>query len=133
MGANTIERAAVERQAGGEPPQEPTIIHLTMVIRVMLIIGIGLILIGTAIGLISDGALPTPVISVSNLPSMLASFDAAAFITLGILTCLITPATYIFYMGVSYARAHDRMYTLIAGIVFLIIMGSIVEIGRAHV
>jgi uncharacterized membrane protein YfcA/uncharacterized membrane protein len=126
MGANTIERAAVERQAGGEPPQEPTIIHLTMVIRVMLIIGIGLILIGTAIGLISDGALPTPVISVSNLPSMLASFDAAAFITLGILTCLITPATYIFYMGVSYARAHDRMYTLIAGIVFLIIMGSIV-------
>jgi hypothetical protein len=111
---------------GAGPNQERSIVYLPIVIRVMLTIGIAFILLGTAIGLIRDGALPTPVISVSNLPSTLASFDAAAFITLGILVCLITPATYIFYMGVSYAHARDRMYTLVAGIVFLIIMGSIV-------
>ena len=127
MGTNVIERPAVGRPApGGESNQDRAIVYLPIVIRVMLAIGIVLILLGTSIGLIRDGALPTPVISFSNLPSMLASFDAAAFITLGILVCLITPATYIFYMGVSYAHARDRMYTLIAGIVFLILVGSIV-------
>jgi uncharacterized membrane protein YfcA/uncharacterized membrane protein len=110
----------------GEPNRDSAIVYLPIVIRGMLAIGIAFILLGTAIGLIRDSAVPTPIISFTNLPSMLANFDAAAVITLGILVCLITPATYILYMGVSYAHAHDRMYTLIAGIVFLIIMGSIV-------
>ncbi|HVX30695.1 MAG TPA: TSUP family transporter, partial [Nitrolancea sp.] len=117
----------------GEPDQESAITLLPIVIRVMLTLGMAFILIGTAIGLVQDGALPTPVISFSNLPSMLADFNAAAFITLGILVCLITPATYIFYMGISYARAGDWLYTLIAGIVFLIIMGSIVVAALSSV
>lgn len=92
----------------------------------MLIVSVALILLGTVIALFREGALPTPVISFTDLPPMLISLDAAALITLGVLVCLITPPTFILYMGISYARARDRLYTLIAGIVFCIIVGSII-------
>ncbi len=99
---------------------------LAIVFRIMLAIGIGLIIAGTAIGLIRNGRLPTPVVSFGNLPSQLVSLESAAILTLGILVILITPGTAIAFMGVAYARAHDRLYTLIAAGVFTIILGSIV-------
>ncbi len=99
---------------------------LAIVFRIMLAIGIGLIILGTAIGLIRNGKLPIPVISVGNLPSQLASLDSAAVLTLGILVILVTPATAIAFMGIAYARARDRLYTLIAAGVFTIILSSIV-------
>lgn len=99
--------------------------HLAIVLRVMLTLGIALIILGSAVGLIRHGALPTPVIAVKQLPTQLAQLDAAAILTLGVLVFLITPATAIAYMGISYARARDRLYTLIAAAVFGIIIASI--------
>ena len=86
---------------GSEGIKGSAIAYLAIVLRVMLTIGIVLILLGTAIGLIRDGKLPTPVVSVTHLPSMLVHLDAAAILSLGVLVFLITPATAIFYMGIS--------------------------------
>ncbi len=105
---------------------EDAVSYLAIVLRVTLTIGIVLILIGSAIGLIRDGSLPTPVIGVTHLPSQVFHLKPAGILSLGVLVFLISPAIAIAYMGISFARARDRLYMLVAGIVFSIIIGSIV-------
>ncbi len=124
---------AARARTGDTPPStenppavEDAISYLAIVMRIMLTLGIALILIGSAVGLIRHGILPTPVIGITHLPSQVVHLDSAGILTLGILVFLISPATAIAYMGISYARAKDRLYTLVAGVVFCIILGSIV-------
>jgi uncharacterized membrane protein YfcA/uncharacterized membrane protein len=128
MGISTATRTGPSRVATREhtaPPDEATT-YLAVVFRTMLAIGIGLIVAGSALGLIRNGSLPTPVIGISHLFSGLVNLDTAAILTLGVLVFMIAPATAIAFMVVSYARAHDRLYTLISAGVFTIIIGSIV-------
>jgi len=84
MGTNVANTptSGEESASSGEALEVNAIVHLAIVLRVMLTIGIVLILLGTAIGLIRDGKLPTPVISVSRLASLLVHLNPAAILSL---------------------------------------------------
>ncbi len=127
MEITTVRKSVSRKESGKEntAPADDSAIYLAIVFRVMLAIGITLTVLGSAVGLIRAGELPTPVISMSQLLSQLLHFDSAAILTLGVLVILITPATAIAFMGVSFARARDRLFTFISAGVFSIILASI--------
>ncbi len=127
MEITTVRKSVSSKEARKEntAPADDSAIYLAIVFRVMLAIGITLTVLGSAVGLIRAGELPTPVVSISQLFNQLLHFDSAAILTLGILIILIAPATAIAFMGISFARARDRLFTLVSAAVFSIILASI--------
>ena len=128
MGITTSSRSATEDSPAEDAPifADTAVASLSSVYRFMLALGIALIVLGSAVGLIRHHILPTPVIGISHLPSQLVHLDSAAILTLGVLVFLITPASAIAFMAYSYFKAQDRLYTLISSVVFGIIVASIV-------
>lgn len=128
MGITTLTKPETHSQPAPDnpAPEDEAASYLAIVFRIMLYVGIGLMVAGSVIGFVRNGSLPTPVISVSHLSSEIAKLDPAAILSLGVLVFMIAPATAIAFMAVSYAKARDRLYTLIGGTVFAIIVGSIV-------
>lgn len=128
MGTTTLTKPDTHSQPMPDKPapEDEAASYLALVFRFMLALGIALIVAGAAVGWIREGSLPTPVIGVSHLFSGIVNLDSAAILSLGVLVFMIAPATAIAFMAVSYAKSRDRLYTLIAGAVFTIIIGSIV-------
>ncbi len=127
MGISSTSRSATEDPSTEEGPifTDRAVASLASVYRIMLTLGIGLILLGSAVGLIRHHSLPTPIIGIAHLPSQFVHLDSAAILTVGVLVFLITPAAAIAFMAYSYFKAQDRLYTLIATVVFGIIACSI--------
>ena len=105
---------------------ERAVVHLATVLRILMYTGLAIIILGTVLGLVRDGRLPTPVVSFGDLPGQLAGFETGAILSLGVLIFLFSPTVSLAYLTVSFLRARDRLYTLIAGAVLLILIGSIV-------
>ncbi len=128
MGISTTSRSVTEDPSTEEGPIfiDTAAASLASVYRFMLVLGIGLIVLGSAVGLIRHHSLPTPIVGVTHLPLQLAQLDSSAILTLGVLVFLITPAAAIAFMAYSYFKGQDRLYTLISLTVFGIIVASIV-------
>jgi uncharacterized membrane protein len=89
----------------------------------------GIVAVGTIISFVRHGELMIDVIELDHLVSKLADGDSAAIISLGFMVLLAAPAAGLAYLVVAFFRAGNRMYSLFAAIVLLIIIGSI-ALGR---
>jgi uncharacterized membrane protein YfcA/uncharacterized membrane protein len=98
---------------------------LAVLIRAMLAVGVVLVLVAGALGLMREGALPTAAVGLTDLPMGLIRLKAAAWGTLGILVFLATPPAAIAYLGGHFHRAGDRTYALIAGAVFALVVSGL--------
>jgi len=108
-------------------PRRDAATYLVPLYQIVLALGIALMLAGSAVGLIRDGSLPTLVTGVWQTFTGVAQLDAAAILSLGVLVFLVTPATAIAFMAISYASARDRIHALIsAGVVAIIVLSIVI-------
>lgn len=98
---------------------------VAVVIRALLGVGVILVLGAGILGVVKDGRLPTAAVAIAALPLGLFRLDAAAWGTLGVLVFLATPPTAVAYLGVAFHRSGDRVFTLVAGAVFALVMSGL--------
>jgi uncharacterized membrane protein len=103
--------------------------HLALVQRVTLILGLALVLIGTAFELSHRGHIGTAAVTLVELPARLAGLHGDAILTLGLLVLLGAPAVGLVYLAVALLRAKDKLHALFAVIVLSILLGSILFKG----
>ncbi|MCG6955510.1 MAG: DUF1634 domain-containing protein [Gemmatimonadetes bacterium] len=105
---------------------------LAVLIRLLLGVGVILVLGAGVLGVLKEGRLPTAAVSIGALPLGLVTLDAAAWGTLGVLVFLATPPTAVAYLGVTFHRRGDRVFALVAGAVFALVMSGLAMAWLAH-
>jgi len=103
-----------------------------MLIRALLGAGVILVLGAGVLGIVKEGRLPTAAVEIAALPMGLVRLDAATWGTLGVLLFLATPPTAVAYLGVAFYRRGDRVFTLVAGTVFALVMSGLAMAWLAH-
>jgi uncharacterized membrane protein len=107
---------------------------IELTVNRILVGGVALAVALMAIGLVlrlADGQrMPSHVVSLADLPSLLGAFDPAAFLSLGLIVLIATPFVRVAGTIVAFAREHDRRYVLITAVV-LVVMCVGVALGRA--
>lgn len=101
--------------------------RIARLLRVGIYIAIALIAVGVGL-MLAEGRSPldgAPVIVLSQLPADLLHLRPAAFLLLGVIAVLVTPATRVVVAAVAYARARDRIMVLIALAVLAVIASGI--------
>ena len=134
MSRETVEGAAPSgaMMDGQASESAETLVHLASVLRGLLVAGLAVVVIGTVVALMRSGELPTMVSHFRDLPGQLAGFDTGAVLSLGVLVFLFAPMLMLVYLVSAFLRAGDRLYTLIAGTVLVILLGSIVAASFAN-
>jgi uncharacterized membrane protein len=104
-----------------------------MVNRVLVVgvaLAVALMAAGLILGVVDGQGLPSHVVSLAGLPSLLGELDPAAYLSLGLMVLIATPFVRVGGSIVAFAREHDRRYTLITSVV-LVVMCLGVALGRA--
>jgi uncharacterized membrane protein len=118
--------APPSEQLAGPHEMEP----IERLVRVVLLVGIAvsvaLMAVGIVLAAVQDGPFPTGVVPVRELPRGLADFDAAAYLSLGLIVLVGTPFVRVAGSIVAFALAHDRRYVAVTAVVFLVMCLSVV-------
>jgi uncharacterized membrane protein len=93
-------------------------------------VAVALMAAGLVLGVAGGEGLPSHVVSLGDLPSLLGSFDPAAYLSLGLIVLIATPFARVAGTIVAFAREHDRRYVVIT-VVVLVVMCLGVALGRA--
>jgi uncharacterized membrane protein len=104
-----------------------------MVSRILMIgiaISVTLMVIGLVLGVFDKQGMPKHVVPLADLPSLLRSFDPAAYLSLGLIVLIATPFVRVLGSIVAFAREGDRRYVLITAVVLAVMCLSVV-LGRA--
>ncbi len=126
-------------QIGGVPPkhdapQKHVMVPIERMVSRVLTIGIAvsvtLMAIGLILGFFDRQGTPTHVVPLADLPSLLRSFDPAAYLSLGLIVLIATPFVRVLGSIVAFARQRDRRYVLITAVVLVVMCLSVV-LGRA--
>ena len=120
---------------GEAAPAVPhTLTGVERMVRLVLLAGIGVSVALMAVGLVLVVAraqpLPVSVTPVSALPHDLATLQAAAFLSLGLIVLIATPFVRVAGSVVAFAREGDRRYVLITSVVLAVMCLSVL-LGRA--
>lgn len=98
-------------------------------VRFVLLVGIAisvmLMAIGIVLAAIQGGPFPTGVVPVRELALGLADFDAAAYLSLGLIVLVGTPFVRVAGSIVAFALEHDRRYVAVTAVVFLVMCLSV--------
>ena len=103
-------------------------------VRRVLLLGIGisvaLMAVGLALVVVRAQPLPVSVTPVTDLPHDLATLQAAAYLSLGLMVLIATPFVRVAGSVVAFAREGDRRYVLITSVVLAVMCLSVL-LGRA--
>jgi uncharacterized membrane protein len=98
-------------------------------------LSVGLLVLGVA-ALLLGGASPLdggPGLDLASLGTQLATFDAAGFLWLGLLTVIATPISRVIVAAVAYGRVGDRSMVGIALAILAVIAFGVVTAGAGTV
>ncbi len=99
--------------------------RLANTFRTLIVLGLGLILLGSVLQFIIDGQLHAELIAPAQLFSALFALDPRALTTLGFTAIILGPATGLLTLLWTYGRQNERLAPVVALLVFLIIILSI--------
>jgi uncharacterized membrane protein len=100
------------------------------VLLVGLLISVVLMLVGLVLGLARHAGLPSGVVAPADLWEALLSGEAGAFLTLGLLTLIVTPFVRVAGSLVAFALERDLRYVLVSAAVLTAMCLSVL-LGRA--
>jgi uncharacterized membrane protein len=116
------------------PPPRHQMDPVERMVRTILLTGItvavALMAAGLALSVIDARGLPTHVVPLADLPSLLARLDPAAYLSLGLIVLIATPFVRVAGSLVAFARERDRRYVLITAVVLAVMCVSVV-VGKA--
>jgi len=104
-----------------------------MVSRILMTgiaVSVALMAIGLVLGLFDRQGMPTHVVPLADLPSLLRSFDPAAYLSLGLIVLIATPFVRVLGSIIAFAREGDRRYVIITAVVLAVMCLSVL-LGRA--
>jgi uncharacterized membrane protein len=93
-------------------------------------LAVALMAAGLVLSVVDGQGLPTHVVSLGDLPTLLGSLDPDACLSLGLIVLIATPFVRVAGTIVAFALEHDRRYVVITGVVF-VVMCLGVALGRA--
>jgi uncharacterized membrane protein len=103
-------------------------------VSLVLRFGVGLAVAFMAVGLVLAAAgsagLPAQTVPVRRLPALLLEFDAAAYLSIGLLVLIATPFVRVLGSIVAFAGERDRRYVAVTAVVLAVMLLS-VALGRA--
>jgi uncharacterized membrane protein YfcA len=91
---------------------------IARLLSAMLAIGLGVVLVGTALAIARDGSLPLGTVPPGALVAETARVVPAAVATSGILLILATPPLALLWLGANFARERDRRFATISVVLF---------------
>jgi uncharacterized membrane protein len=100
------------------------------VLLVGLLVSVALMLVGIGIGLVAHDGLPSGVTPPDELWPALLDGEAAAFLTAGLLTLIVTPFVRVAGSLIAFAYERDARYVAISAAVFALMCLSVL-LGRA--
>jgi uncharacterized membrane protein len=122
----------VSERPGSAPKHQMDPIERTVnrILVVGVAVAVALMAAGLVLGVAGGEGLPSHVVSLGDLASLLGSFDPAAYLSLGLMVLIATPFVRVAGTIVAFAREHDRRYVGIT-VVVLVVMCLGVALGRA--
>jgi uncharacterized membrane protein len=116
-----------------DPPPKHQMDSIERMVNRILVVGVGvavaLMAAGLVLGVVDGRDLPSHVVPLAGLPSLLGSLDPAAYLSLGLIVLIATPFVRVIGSIVAFAREHDRRYVLITAVVLAVMCLSVV-LGR---
>jgi uncharacterized membrane protein len=103
---------------------------VNVVLTAGIVVTIVLLAAGLVLSVAEGQGLPTQMVPLADLPSLLVAFDPAAYLSLGLIVLIATPFVRVAGSVVAFARERDRRYVLITAVV-LVVMCASVLIGKA--
>jgi uncharacterized membrane protein len=93
-------------------------------------VAVALMAAGLVLSVVDGQGLPSHVVPLGDLPSLLGALDPAAYLSLGLIVLIATPFVRVAGTIVAFAREHDRRYVLITAVVLAVMCISVL-LGRA--
>jgi uncharacterized membrane protein len=116
------------------PPPEHQMDSIERTVNRILTVGIVLTVALLAAGLVLSIAggkgLPTRVVPLADLPSLVADLDPAAYLSLGLIVLVATPFVRVAGSIVAFARERDGRFVLVTAVVLAVMCLSVV-LGRS--
>jgi uncharacterized membrane protein len=103
---------------------------VNVVLTAGIVVTIVLLAAGLVLSVAEGQGLPTQMVPLADLPSLLLAFDPAAYLSLGLIVLIATPFVRVAGSIVAFARAGDRRYVLITAVVLAVMCASVL-IGKA--
>ena len=103
---------------------------VSRILRIGIAISVTLMVIGLVLGFFDRQGMPKHVVPLADLPSLLRSFDPAAYLSLGLIVLIATPFVRVLGSIIAFAREGDRRYVIITAVVLAVMCLSVL-LGRA--
>ena len=114
------------------PDEDPVQTRLyRIIVRILdygFFLGIGIIILGTALTLAGGDNLSDDVIHLQDLPSELADLEASALVDLGLIVLLLTPLSYVIAALITFLREGDRLFIGVC-LLLVVLIGTSVGVS----
>ena len=131
-GAGVPGGTPVGSPASAPPPHvmEPIERMVSRVLKVGIALAVALMALGIVLSVFDQEGIPSHVVPLADLPSLLGDLDPAAFLSLGLIVLIATPFVRVVGSIIAFARERDRRYVLVTSVVLAVMCLSVV-LGRA--
>lgn len=93
-------------------------------------LSVALMAIGIVLGALGGGGLPSDVVPLVDMPSLLLDLDAGAYVSLGLIVLIATPFVRVAGSLVAFALQGDRRYVAVTAVVLTVMCVSVL-LGKA--
>lgn len=93
-------------------------------------LSVALMAIGIVLGALGGGGLPSGVVPLADMPSLLLDLDAGAYVSLGLIVLIATPFVRVAGSLVAFALQGDRRYVAVTAVVLTVMCVSVL-LGKA--
>jgi len=108
-------------------PVERTV---SRVLIVGITLSVALMAIGIVLGAVGGDGLPSGVVPLADMPSLLLDLDAGAYLSLGLIVLIATPFVRVAGSLVAFALQGDRRYVAVTAVVLTVMCVSVL-LGKA--
>jgi uncharacterized membrane protein len=109
---------------------EPIERMVSRVLKAGMAIAVALMAVGLVLSVVDREGMPSHVVPLAGLPSLLGHLDPAAYLSLGLIVLIATPFVRVAGSIIAFARERDLRYVLITAVVFAVMCFSVV-LGKA--
>jgi uncharacterized membrane protein len=109
---------------------EPIERMVSRVLKAGVAIAVALMAVGLVLSVFDQEGMPSRVVPLADLPSLLGNLDPAAYLSLGLIVLIATPFVRVVGSIIAFARERDRRYVLVTSVVLAVMCLSVV-LGRA--
>jgi uncharacterized membrane protein len=93
-------------------------------------LSVALMAIGIVLGAVGGDGLPSGVVPLADMPSLLLDLDAGAYVSLGLIVLIATPFVRVAGSLVAFAFQGDRRYVAVTAVVLAIMFANVL-LGKA--